>query len=166
MEIHEHRTDSFQGFSFSIPENKIIKEEIVRRFPFVKDAVTVVLENGKINREASDLNNIPAGIEVKTLGEAKHLPEVQAHYNLYADVQADAFSALNTAFANDGLVLLIQPKAIIEKPVYIIQVSSSNEQAVISHHRLLVIAGKNSEVKISMMAFENVSDISFLETAR
>jgi Fe-S cluster assembly protein SufD len=139
-------------FSFTLPVNQIAPAEIVQRFPFLKDCIVVVLENGRFSRAASTIENLPAGIEIKTLAEAKSNSAVQAHYNLYADVQSDAFSALNTAFANDGLVIMIHPKAVIENPVYVIQVSSSNNQAVISHSRLLILAGKNSDSKISLLS--------------
>lgn len=141
-----------KDFSFSVPENKTSSKEILQRFPFVKGSVLIVLENGKINREASDLSATPAGLLIKSLGEAKNIEEVKTHYNRYADVQDDAFSALNTAFANDGLVLLIDSKAVIEKPVYVIQVSSSDNVASISHTRILVVAGKNAEAKISHLS--------------
>lgn len=141
-----------KDFSFSVAENKISANEILQRFPFVQGSVLIILENGKINREASDLSATPAGLLIKSLGEAKNIEEVKTHYNRYADVQDDAFSALNTAFANDGLVLLIDSKAVIEKPVYVIQVSSSDNVASISHTRILVVAGKNAEAKISHLS--------------
>ncbi len=141
-----------KDFSFSIPETKISKEEILQKFPFVKDSVLIVIENGKWNKNISELKNLPAKIEIKNLHEAKDNPFVQKHFNLYADVQADAFAALNTAFANDGLLIHIHSKAIIETPVFIINISSSQEQAAISYNRLLVIAEKNSCAKISCIA--------------
>ncbi len=138
-----------RDYSYSLPENKITREEILKQFPFVNDALLVVLENGIINDGASSLNSVPAGLEIKTLSKSKNIPEVLAHYNQYADVKDDAFSALNTAFANDGLVLLVSKNAVIEKPVYLIHVSSSSDKAVIAHHRILVVAEKSSSVKIS-----------------
>jgi Fe-S cluster assembly protein SufD len=136
-------------FSFSVPEKKYSAGEILQQFPFAKEGVCIVLENGKLNRGACRLSALPAGMEILTLAEAKNNPDVLAHYNRYADVQEDAFSALNTAFANDGLVLLIHPRARIDTPVYIIHVSSSGGQAVISHSRLLVIAAQHASAKIS-----------------
>ncbi len=140
---------ALKDFSFSVQETKISKDEILQQFPFVKDSILVVMENGRLNADASDFKSLPSGIEIKTLREGKNNPFVQKYFNLYADVQADAFAALNTAFANDGLLIHIHPKAIIEKPVFIIHVSSSHEQAVLTNDRLLVVAEKNSSAKIS-----------------
>ncbi|HLG36264.1 MAG TPA: Fe-S cluster assembly protein SufD [Bacteroidia bacterium] len=136
-------------FSLVMPDSKISKEEILWRFPFVRDSVFVVTENGKINSEASNLKNLPAGIEIKNLRDVKNLPLVQKHFNLYVDVQEDAFAALNTAFVNDGLVILISKNAMIENPVYVINISSSIQEAVNVYDRLLAVAEKNSQMKIS-----------------
>lgn len=140
-------------FSFSVADVKISKEEILQRFPFVKDSIFIVIENGRWNLNASDIQNLPAGIEIKNLSEAKNNPLVQKHFNLYADVQADAFAALNTAFANEGLFIHVLPNTIVEKNIYILSVSSSLEQAIVSHNRLLVVAGKNSTAKVSCIYF-------------
>ena len=144
-----------RDFSFASPSFRMSKEEILRQFPFVKNSIFVVVENGKINPDASEIKNLPAGVEIKNLSEAKNIPLVQKHFNKYVDVQEDAFAALNTAFANNGVVVLISKNVISENPVYIINISSSQEQAVVSHNRLLVIAEKNSQVRISNLIVSN-----------
>ena len=138
-----------KDFSFLFSETKISREEIISRFSFLKDSLLIVLENGKLNANAGNLEDLSSGIEIKKLSEIKDNPLVKKHYNLYVDVHDDAFGALNTAFATEGLVVIIKPKAVIKKPIYIINISSSREQAVISYNRLLVIAEKNSSAKIS-----------------
>ncbi len=139
------------NFSFAKQETTVSKEEILKQFPFIKDAVSVVLENGKWNKAASEISGLTEGVEIKNLQESKNIPAFKEHFNLYADVQDDAFAALNTAFTPEGLFIHVQPGAIIEKPVYLIHVSSSEQDAVISHNRLLVVAEKNSSVKISSL---------------
>src|SRR5436190_15072703 len=48
-----------KDFSFVVSDLKISKEEILKRFPFLKDSVFVVTENGRLNPEISDLKNLP-----------------------------------------------------------------------------------------------------------
>jgi Fe-S cluster assembly protein SufD len=138
-----------KDFSFLFPETNITSNEIIKLFPFLQNSILIVIENGKINSVASDIKNLPSGIDIKNLSESKNIPSVKKHFNLYADVQDDSFAALNTAFANDGLVILIGQNVVTEKPIYVVSISSSQEQASISHSRLLVIAEKNSSAKIS-----------------
>lgn len=137
-----------KDFSFSFPETRISKEEIFQRFPFLENTTLVVIENGRVNVNASDFKNLTSGVEIKNIREAKDNAIVQKHFNLYADVQEDAFAALNTAFANDGLFIHVHAKAINEKPIFIIHVSSSNDRSVVAHNRLLLVAEKNSSAKI------------------
>lgn len=150
-----------KNFRFLIFDLKISKEEILKRLPFLKDAVFVVTENGKLNNEISNLKNLGEGIEIKNLRDVKNLPLVKKHFNLYVHVQEDAFDALNTAFANDGVVILISKDAVIEQPVYIINVSSSVQEAINVYDRLLVIAEKNSQAKIFCI---NISQNNTSET--
>ena len=141
-----------KDFSFVFPERKISREEILNRFPFLQNAFYVIIENGRLNSEATDLNNLPNGIEIKNIREAKNSSLVQKHFNQYADVGADAFAALNTAFANEGLFVHVQQGISVEKPVYIVHISSSTDQAAVAHNRLLIAAEKNSSVKILNVA--------------
>ena len=150
-----------KNFSFAISDSKISKEEILKRLPFLKDAVFAVTENGKLNAKISNLENLSAGIEIKNLRDVKNLPLVKKHFNLYVDVQEDAFGALNTAFTNDGVVILVAKDAVVEKPVYIVNVSSSIQEAINVYDRLLVIAEKNSQAKIFCI---NISQNNTSET--
>lgn len=137
-----------RNFSFLVSDLKISKEEILKQFPFLKDSVFVVTQNGKLNTEISNLKNFPIEIEIKSLRDAKNIPLVKKHFNLYVDVQEDAFGALNTAFASEGVVILVSQNAVVEQPVYIINISSSIQEAVNVYNRLLIIAEKNSQAKI------------------
>ena len=154
-----------KDFSFAIPDFKTSREEILKLFPFIRDSIFVVVENGKINLEVSGLKNLPTGIEIKNLRDAKNLPLVQKHFNLYVDVQEDAFGALNTAFANDGVVILISENTVCENSVYLINISSSAEEAVNVYNRTLVIAEKNSRTKIvSIAVSKNNTSATFVNS--
>ena len=152
-------------YANELPAVQLTSAEILERFPFAKNGIRIVLENGKLNYDASFLDSNTKDIEILSLAEANKSPLIQSHYNIYADVQEDAFAALNTAFANEGIVVRVSRGTAIEKPVYIFQVASSQEQAVISHNRLLVIAEKNSAAKISCISVsKNKNTESFSNT--
>lgn len=136
-------------FLYAESNAQITREEILKRFSFVNDSFFIVMENGRINTSASEIRNLPKGIDIKNLRETKNIPYVQKHLGVYADMHADTFAALNTAFVADGIVIYIHANALIEKPIYILNLSSQKEEAVISHNRLLLIAGKSSSSKIA-----------------
>jgi Fe-S cluster assembly protein SufD len=136
--------------TFSLPGSfpfETKKEEILARLNIKEDVILVVLENGRLN--PLDTLSLPEGLEMKTIGEAKNSPSVQKHFSKYADMQHDAFSALNTAFLSEGLMIRIQPGHTIEKPLFIVNLSSPREEAVISHNRLLVVAEKNASARMA-----------------
>lgn len=140
-------------FQFPVLQKEVSKEEVMKQFPFIQNSICVVIENGNLNNKASSINDLPKGLAINKLSEVGDNEIVKRHYNLYVDVHDDVFGALNTAFANDGLVVHVNKNAIIERPLYLINISSSLEQAVIAHNRLLVIAEKNSSLKINWLTF-------------
>src|SRR4030095_11078712 len=52
-----------KDFSFLVSDLKISTEEILKKLPFLKDSIYAVTENGRLNPEISNLENLPAGIE-------------------------------------------------------------------------------------------------------
>jgi Fe-S cluster assembly protein SufD len=145
--------------SFKLPASgfTLTRKDVLARLKMGEDICLVVLENGKLNTEISD-QQLPDGLVITTLAKAKSNAVVQAHFSKYADMQSDAFAALNTAFFTEGLLVAAAPGSHIEKPVIIAEISQGQE-SVICHNRLLVVAGKNSSLKtgyISVSGNESV----------
>lgn len=137
------------------------REEILSRFSVKEEVILLLLENGKLNRSASDTGNLPEGIEVKLIGEEYKSPVVQKHFSKYADVEHDAFSALNTAFLSEGLFIRVHPGHTIGKPVFIVNLSSQQEEAVVVHNRVLVVMEKNASAR---MAWITASESEIAQT--
>jgi Fe-S cluster assembly protein SufD len=72
---------------------------------------------------------------------------VEKYYGKLADVSTDPMSALNSAFAQDGLFIFIPDNVIIEKPIQIIDLLRSEEDLFVTQRNLIVV-GKNSQVKL------------------
>lgn len=122
----------FKSFSnkFNTPDN-IDQHKL-------KDCINLVVLNGEYTASLSDATK---EISISMLGQAdKNV--IAAHLTRYADVNADAFIALNTAFSTKGLCLHI--KSIVDKPIHILNIVSAAENALINP-RLLVVAEANSE---------------------
>ena len=74
---------------------------------------------------------------------------VQEHLAHYADAEDDVFTALNTAFFEDGAFIHIPNGAIVDAPIHLFFVSTSPASATaLSHTRNLIVAGANSQRKI------------------
>ncbi len=103
----------------------------------------VTFVNGHFSREHSKLEGLPAGVVVKNLVEAytTHNNLVEEHLTKYVQYQKNTFTALNTAFINDGLFVHVPEDTEVVLPITLLFISTAKagEQKA-SHIRNLIIA--------------------------
>ncbi len=111
--------------------------------------------NGRHVDRASDVTALPAGVEALSLADALAADgptraAVEKHLASGADVENEAFTALNTALLHDGAVLLVPPGAVIEQPIQLLFVTSPppGGEPVMTHPRVLVVVGENAQARI------------------
>jgi Fe-S cluster assembly protein SufD len=125
------------------------KEEIKKHLFVDFDFHLLVFINGLFSKELSEIGDLPSGVVVGSLNKITiDNPELIKNYINKVSVIDNAFNALNTAYAFDGAVIIIPDGKIIEKPVQILYINTSNEDFILSSPRNLVVAGKNSQVSI------------------
>ena len=97
---------------------------------------------------APQLSFNDSGIEVSTIAEgiARHGTLLQAHLGRHAAFEVNAFTALNTAFLNDGALIVVPRDAAPAAPVHLLFVATQPGAA--SHPRCLVVAGASSAVTV------------------
>jgi len=66
----------------------------------------------------------------------------------YANYKEETFTALNTAFTNDGVFISIPENLRVDNPIQILNISVKSDSNFISFPRNLIIAEKNSKVQI------------------
>ncbi len=110
---------------------------------------TAVLVNGVFSPAHSSLNKLPKGVIVCSLKEAfsKNEKLVEQHYSKYAQSGTDAFLALSTSFAGDGVFVYVPDNTIAEQAIHIISVVTGSTPSLIFPRNLFII-GKNSGVQI------------------
>ena len=62
--------------------------------------------------------------------------------------QGSTFTALNTAFMEDGAFVEIARDSVIDRPVHVVFYSTGGAAPAVSHPRLLVVAGEHSEASV------------------
>ncbi|QKZ12636.1 Fe-S cluster assembly protein SufD [Spirosoma sp. KUDC1026] len=67
----------------------------------------------------------------------------------YADYQENAFTALNTALASDGVIIQVPANATVEQPIILRFITDARESNVASQPRNLILVGKNAEVTVA-----------------
>jgi len=113
----------------------------------LENALHLVFVDGQFNREASS-ESLPAGLFAGSLEEiAATQPELlQNHLQRLEAVADSPFVALNTAFGESAVLLLVADGAVIDQPVYIEHFSATDELS--AQTRLIVDLGRNSQVSI------------------
>lgn len=116
------------------------------------DACKLVLVNGLIQPQLSDLDQLPEGMELLPLDRALEDGAVseQVQKMLKASVEEDhnPFGALNVAFAKNGFLLKIQANAIVERPLHLLHIAAPTAEPVFINPLLLVISGAHSEASV------------------
>lgn len=91
----------------------------------------------------------PKGAFVGSLRQFAQLhPEVfSKYYGKLADIENNSLAALNTMFAQDGLVVYLPDNAVVEEPIQLVNLLDS-ESSLFVNRRILIIAGRNSQAKL------------------
>lgn len=111
-------------------------------------AVRLVLVDGRFEPRLSA--GEAAGVLARGLRQAldEDPEEVRAHLGRLAPFQAHAFTALNTAFLEDGVYVKIAKGAFVEEPVHVVHVASSADEPTLRHPRVLAVAEEGSQVRL------------------
>ena len=111
---------------------------------------TLVFLNGLYIEKLSSLNvdnkNIIISPLKKLLNNGSSL--INDHMTKYADYKKEIFTALNTAFLQDGVFIYIPEGLILENPIHILNISDPQGTPFQTFPRNLIIAGKGSQVAI------------------
>ena len=113
------------------------------------DAARVVLVNGHYRPDLSDLGGLPDGVVVGGLREAARDSgaTLADYFGKYADVEGDAFAALNASFDLDGLYLHVPRGLAVERVVHVVHVLTASGPTF-AQTRHLVVVGENAQVKL------------------
>ena len=123
----------------------------------------LVFVNGQYSPRLSSIRPLPGGVVVSSLASALTLyPDlIEAHMARYADFHQDAFTALNTAFMEDGAFIRIRRGTVLEEPIHLLYVSTATATPTITHPRNLIVADENSQATIVEDYVSLGGDVSF-----
>lgn len=113
------------------------------------DTHLILVVNGWYDGPNYDTNPYPEGVIVKSFKKAaiEDSGLIEKYYGQSANIQSDPLTALNTAFAQDGVFIYIPDNVHINKPLQIINILRGEDDLYVTQ-RNLIIAGKNSRAKI------------------
>jgi len=110
----------------------------------------LVVVNGRLSPGLSTLDPGQAGVEVTSLRELllAQPARLDRWLGRVADGRTGVFSDLNTAFAEDGAVVLLAPGTIVKEPILVAHVCAGDGAPTVSYVRTLVVAGRGSECRL------------------
>ncbi len=119
----------------------------------------IYLVNGVYQPDLSDLVSPPGEVLITPLKEAwQTYPDLLARYfNKLARNEEEAFTALNTAFSEDGLFIHIPAGKVVEQPVILRFVSDARAGNTGCISRIIVAAEENAQVKF-VESFRTLGD--------
>ncbi|MFY0990778.1 Fe-S cluster assembly protein SufD [Halomonas sp. C05BenzN] len=114
------------------------------------EAHRLTFVDGRFSAALSQLDDLPAGVQLLPLSRAleENHEAVGGPLGRLTGVEFSSFSALNTAFMEEGAVLRLAPGTVVEKPIVLQFLSREGEAPVMSHPRILVEAGGRSQATL------------------
>jgi Fe-S cluster assembly protein SufD len=125
--------------------------EEVARFTFGGlEATRLVFVNGLFAAELSASGTPAPGLTVKSLAAALESDSALLEKYLARQTAGEnnAFTALNTAFFQDGALVHIAAGTRVESPIHLLFISTATETGATSSPRNLIIAGKGSQATV------------------
>lgn len=117
--------------------------------PELDTHVVLVLNGFYYSADHELLEKFENGVIFGSLQEAtKKYPElIEKHFDKYAHSDKEALTALNTAFALDGVFLYVPKNQKLDKPLQIIHLLLSDVDQMVQHRNLFILED-NSEAEV------------------
>jgi Fe-S cluster assembly protein SufD len=135
---------------FSLPAAFDIMGAVAEPFLFADDMRhRVVLVNGRWSQALSSVDALPAGVTVRSLRDAVGATTPKSAQDWLVTASAGMpFVNLNTAFVEDGVVIDIAPKAVVEDPIHVVCLNSSASGPTMVTPRVQIRAGAQAQAFI------------------
>jgi Fe-S cluster assembly protein SufD len=122
----------------------------IARFLMPGAACTLVFVDGRFAPALSSLGALPRGITVASLASelAKNPAAIEPHLGRYLDIQRDPFSALSTAFIEDGAFVHAAKNIAFEAPIQLLFVSTAHEFPAASYPRNVIVVEESAQATV------------------
>lgn len=110
------------------------------------DAIRLVFVDGVFTSELSDV--LPSSIVRFREANTEQQALISRYLGKIVDTGRHVFSSLANAWVDDGVLIALSASAQLEKPVYIVHVSTAGETAEVANQRVLVVAETGSALTL------------------
>jgi Fe-S cluster assembly protein SufD len=119
-------------------------------FAYTDAPVRLVVVNGRFDTTLSRVKGLPAGVQAGSVATAlkDYADVVQRYFGQLADLNARSFTALNTAFVQDGAFIHIPEGVAVETPIHVVFVTGGEGAHVMAHPRTLIVAAAGAQATV------------------
>ncbi|MFA5678183.1 MAG: Fe-S cluster assembly protein SufD [Pseudomonas sp.] len=114
--------------------------------PIDVDATRLVFINGHFRPEHS--HELPAGVVRFSEADAHQQQLIVRHLGKVMDSSQHLFGALSDAVAGEGVLIHVSRDQKLDKPVYVVNVSTPEAQPAMSSQRILVVLEDSTEAEL------------------
>jgi Fe-S cluster assembly protein SufD len=150
--------------SREVPQNGLSSAD-VRQLTFGNLAATrLVFVNGYLVPGLSTQEERSIRVTSLASALASDSQFLEKHLAQYAGNEGNAFTALNTAFFEDGAFIYVPAGVHVERPIHLLFLSTAREAGVSSNPRNLVIAEKGSSLTL-IESYASLADVAYFTNA-
>jgi Fe-S cluster assembly protein SufD len=143
--------------------NTLTKAEVTKDLIAGQEVISLVFENGKLNKELSSFNDLPAGVFIGDLADHLDHPIVVKHLAQHASFENEAMVAMNTAHILDGAFIHLSAGAECKKPIHLVYITGG-EADVLAFPRNLFVAEKNASGNVIESFHSRGEEFAFINT--
>ena len=113
-------------------------------------AHTLVFEDGKYSQGLSEAGTNVTGLHINTLDNAMrhNADQLEPYLTSESSWRNDPFTALNTAFLQDGVVIRLDAGVQLNAPLQLVFVSTRHTQPIACHPRILLQLGQGARATL------------------
>ena len=153
---------------FALASGKTLPSQAeIQPFTVFGAACQLVFVDGRFSRELSSFGTLPKGVSVAGLAEqvGQDPAALEPHLGRYLNIERDAFSALNTAFAEDGAYVHVPRGVVLEAPIALLFVATASDQPLMTHPRNLIVIESEAQATVVEDYVSLGESIAFCNTA-
>ena len=135
--------------NFQTSTTSALPELVLDQFALPEALIRLAFVNGVYAAELSSLADLPEGLIVSNLAQLPitHRSRV-GQYLAQQQAATELFTALNTASLTDAAVVWVAKNTVVETPIHLLFISTTDEVPLISQPRCLVVAETGSQLSL------------------
>ncbi len=127
------------------------------------ESYQIVIANGCCISELSNMSDLPEGVTISNLQDARSLSAfpVSTFLGQISGKESHIFSALNTALINEGIFIHIGTGVKLDRPIEIISITTESENSLLLQPRTLLVMEEGAAATVVERYISNANSSGF-----